>query len=110
MERVVYILGAGFSAPLDIPTVANFIARAKDLYFGEPNTYPHFKATIDDISNLGSTPTKFNTNLDDLEEVLSILQAEGDFGGKRARSRADRFVRMIRDVIGASMLPLFWAP
>ncbi|WP_175406349.1 hypothetical protein [Bacillus sp. FJAT-27264] len=29
MEKVVYILGAGFSAPLGIPVMSNFIMKAK---------------------------------------------------------------------------------
>jgi hypothetical protein len=110
MERVVYILGAGFSAPLGIPTVANFIDKAKDLYFSSPATYPYFKATIDDIDSLARTLTKFKSNLDDLEEVLSILQIESEFGGKRTLSRAKRFVRMITDVIEGAMQPLVWTP
>ena len=29
MEKVVYLLGAGFSAPLGIPVMGNFLTRSK---------------------------------------------------------------------------------
>jgi len=32
MERVVYILGAGFSAPLGLPVMNDLMIKAKDLY------------------------------------------------------------------------------
>jgi hypothetical protein len=35
-KNVVYILGAGFSAPLGIPTMRNFIDEARKLRRGNP--------------------------------------------------------------------------
>jgi hypothetical protein len=107
MERVVYILGAGFSAPLGIPTVRNFIEKARDLYFGDPGRYGHFKDVLTDITNLSRTSVMFKTPQYDLEEVLSILQAEQEFGKTSdAHERKDAFVRLIADVVNDSALPL----
>jgi len=32
MDKVVYFLGAGFSAPLGLPVTSNFIVKSKDMY------------------------------------------------------------------------------
>ena len=41
-DKIVYLLGAGFSAPLGLPLVSNFISKSKDLYFEQPGKYSHF--------------------------------------------------------------------
>ena len=33
MEKITYVLGAGFSAPLGIPVMRDFLTKSKDLYF-----------------------------------------------------------------------------
>ena len=42
MEKVVYILGAGFSAPLGLPVISNFYEKSKDLYFSDTIQYKYF--------------------------------------------------------------------
>jgi hypothetical protein len=32
VDRVVYLLGAGFSAPLGLPVMSNFLMKSKDLF------------------------------------------------------------------------------
>ncbi len=39
IQRVAYLLGAGFSAPLGLPVMSNFLAKAKDLYFEDQERY-----------------------------------------------------------------------
>jgi len=36
LEKVVYLLGAGFSAPLGLPVMSNFLEKSKDIYFADP--------------------------------------------------------------------------
>ncbi|MFC1717334.1 hypothetical protein ACFL6S_26985 [Candidatus Poribacteria bacterium] len=36
MEKVVYILGAGFSAPFGLPLMRNFYRMSKDMYERDP--------------------------------------------------------------------------
>jgi hypothetical protein len=57
MERVVYLLGAGFSAPLGIPVMSNFLTRSKDLYFTDPARFDHFKEVFDTINELSVIKT-----------------------------------------------------
>ena len=40
MNRVVYVLGAGFSAPLGIPIVRSFLEKSKDLYCADSAACP----------------------------------------------------------------------
>jgi len=41
-DHVVYILGAGFSAPLGLPVMANFLEISKDMFASDPETYRDF--------------------------------------------------------------------
>ena len=41
MERVVYLLGAGFSAPLGLPVMSNFLEKSKYMYFEESENEEH---------------------------------------------------------------------
>jgi len=43
MENVVYILGAGFSAPLSLAVISNFLMKSKDMYFSDPERFQHFQ-------------------------------------------------------------------
>ncbi len=98
MEHVVYLLGAGFSAPLGLPVVANFLLMAKDLYFGDRQRYQHFAQVFSEIANLSRIKNVLNADLYDIEEILSILQMQDHLGSK---SRESEFTQLIRDVIEA---------
>jgi len=36
MEKITYLLGAGFSVPARLPLMNNFILMAKDMYYSNP--------------------------------------------------------------------------
>jgi len=77
-EKIVFILGAGFSKPAGAPLVDEFIREAKDIYangqeelnelekrfFGEVFTY---------YSDLRKARTKIKFDIDNIEELFSIL-------------------------------------
>lgn len=42
-DKVVYLFGAGFSAPLGLPVMSNFLMKSKDLYVSDPERYRTFK-------------------------------------------------------------------
>ncbi|EFV79292.1 hypothetical protein HMPREF1013_00208 [Bacillus sp. 2_A_57_CT2] len=96
MERVVYILGAGFSAPLGIPVMSNFILKAKDLYFKEPESFSHFKKIFDLLDNMSKIKNYFQSDLYNIEEVLSILEMNDYLNGE---NNSEKFKRFISDVI-----------
>ncbi len=81
-EKVVYILGAGFSAPLGLPVMSNFLVKSKDLYFSDTDKYKHFKSVFDEINELSISKNYYSADLFNIEEILSIIEMgiflEGD--------------------------------
>ncbi len=43
MENIVYLLGVGFSAPLGLPVMGNFLEKGRDLYFTDQKKYKNFE-------------------------------------------------------------------
>ncbi len=99
MDNVVYILGAGFSAPLGLPVMSNFIEKAKDLYALDRKKYSHFDKVLTRIrEKLAYVGHYYKTNLDNIEEVLSILVMEQMVGGG-TKKEVEEYIRFLRDVI-----------
>ena len=75
MENITYFLGAGFSAPLGLPVMSDFMRKAKDLYQKEPDKYNWFKTIFEYTEeNLPKILKFYNSDLNNIEEVLSILE------------------------------------
>jgi len=96
VEKVVYFLGAGFSAPLGLPVMSNFLEKSKDMYFTAPERYEHFKRVFDRIAEYSVVKNYLDTDLFNIEEILSILEIGWELGSKRGRKE---FLRYLRDVI-----------
>ena len=96
MERVLYILGAGFSAPLGLPLVSDFLMKSKDQYFDNPTEYDHFREIFEEIDKLSVAMKFFQADLFNIEEVLSFLEMKALVSDDGLR---DRFLRYVRDVI-----------
>jgi hypothetical protein len=103
MEKIVYVLGAGFSAPLGLPVMANFLERAKDQFAEKPTEFPHFEKVFETIDRLSVSKNYYNADLFNIEEILSILEMDDQLEGN---SRRDEFVTFIRDVIKYRTPPL----
>ncbi len=103
MEKVVYFLGAGFSAPLGIPVMKNFFEKSKDMYFNDKVKYKHFIEVIDTFNEYNLIKSFYDSNLFNIEELLSILE----IGEKFQRSRLKQiFLNYISDVIKFYTYPL----
>ena len=100
MERVVYLLGAGFSAPLGIPVVGNFLQRSKDLYFENPVKWAHFKSVFDTIRELAVCKNYYSIDLFNIEDILSLLEMRSRLADEQEATTL--LVRYIADVIKAS--------
>lgn len=101
MENVVYILGAGFSAPLGLPVMSNFLDTAHNLYSENKKKYEYFDRVFKSIKNkLAYVALFYNSNLDNIEEVLSILEMERRIGNLTDKS-VNEFIKFIEDVIQA---------
>ena len=103
MKKVVYILGAGFSAPLGIPVMATFLTRAKDLYSAFPDKFGYFMDIFTRIDFLSKAKNYLQCDLFNIEEILSILEMQSYVGDT---DFTDQFTRFIADVITACT-PMF---
>jgi hypothetical protein len=96
MEKVVYLLGAGFSAPLGLPVVSNFLELSKDMFANEPAKYQHFRPIFTTIRDLSVIKTIYHTDLTNIEDILSIIEMEDGMSHSLA---PQSFTQYIRDVI-----------
>jgi len=96
MDKVVYVIGAGFSAPLGIPAMGNFLFKSKDIYFDDPDRYTHFSQVFETINKLSVTKNYYNCDLFNIEEILSIIEMNEFLEGNKLK--AD-FINYIKDVI-----------
>ena len=102
-ERIVYILGAGFSAPLGLPVMSEFLLRSKDLYFTDTERYAHFASVFKTIDRMAKAKNYYAVDLFNIEEILSLLEME-DYVGTSAHK--DAYLTYLRDVVMA-FTPLF---
>jgi hypothetical protein len=107
MEKVVYLLGAGFSAPLGLPVMSNFLTKSKDMYYENPNNYPHFQEVFDTIKEMSFIKNYFSTDLFNIEEILSILEMGEYLEGGQLK---DTFLKYISDVISHYTPPILGHP
>lgn len=96
MDKVVYILGAGFSAPLGIPTMGNFLFKSKDLYFENTEKYKYFEQVFETINKLSITKNYYDSDLFNIEEILSIIEMNQFLEGKKLKVD---FINYIKNVI-----------
>lgn len=99
MAKIVYILGAGFSAPLGIPLIRNFLSKAKDLYFTDPSKYPYFENVFRTIRDLHVCHSCYKVDLHNIEDILSLLEMTATLTGSDETRR--QFTRFIIDVISS---------
>ena len=105
MEKVVYWLGAGFSAPLEIPVMSNFLTKSKDQFAQEPEVFAHFESVFKRVDRLAKTKNFYATNLFNIEEILSLLEMNALLETDQEAFRK-LFVTYIEDVINRYTPPL----
>lgn len=96
MEKIVYLLGAGFSAPLGLPVISNFLTKSRDQYYANPEQYPHFQSVFETVQEYSYAKNYFATDLFNIEEILSILEMRVGLDGTEL---SDSFKTYISDVI-----------
>jgi len=95
MEKVVYILGAGFSAPLGLPVMDNFYSKSKDMYFNDPDKYGYFKGVIKKIDELSKIKNYYKTDLFNIEEILSILEMERYVSKRKTQKEIVNYIKAV---------------
>lgn len=96
-KRVVYFLGAGFSAPLGLPLMSNFLEMSRDLCFDKTSgDFSYFSEVFAKLRDLSVIKNYAKTNLHNIEEVLSLLEMEAF---ATDASFKDKYLTYLRDVI-----------
>ena len=95
-SKVVYILGAGFSAPLGLPVMSDFLSRSKDLYFEDSQRFKHFDKVFQEIRHMAQAKNYLDIDLFNIEQILSILDME-DYASDT--SHRDDFTKYLADTI-----------
>lgn len=95
-EKIVYFLGAGFSAPAGLPVMSNFLEKAKDIYFENPSKYKYFIQIFETIKDLSVVKNYFTADLFNIEEILSLIEMQSAVEGKKFKKA---FLDFIKDVI-----------
>jgi hypothetical protein len=95
-ENVVYLLGAGYSAPLGLPLMNNFLVKSRDMYFSAPEKYRHFEKVFKTIEELSIIKNYFSSDLFNIEEILSILEMKRQLQGEES---VETFTNYISNVI-----------
>ena len=98
MKKVVYLIGAGFSAPLGLPVMSNFLMKSKDQFFANPDKYSHFEEVFNKIKTMSVIKNYYDADLFNIEEILSILEME-DYLDFKSDSDSKKFIDYIIDVI-----------
>jgi hypothetical protein len=109
VKRVVYVLGAGFSAPLGIPTIGQFLQRAKDLLQERPSELAYFKDIFSTIQTLQVANNFYSTNTDNIEDLLTLLDFRNAISDKSDPTQVNdetQVKKFISDVITGSMTPM----
>lgn len=96
MDKIVYIIGAGFSAPLGIPTMNSFLFKPKDLYFSNVEKYRHFEQVFETINKLSIIKNYYDSDLFNIEEILSVIEMNQFLDGNKLNVG---FLDYIKDVI-----------
>ncbi len=96
MERVIYLLGAGFSAPLGIPVMNDFYAKSVEIYESNPQKYAHFDDVFKYYNEMSASSNYYSTRLANIEDLLSMLQMGRDL---EIFSRKENVTKYIADVI-----------
>ena len=95
MTKIVYLVGAGFSAPLGLPVMRDFVMKSKDMLASHPKEFGHFEKIFALIKDMNAAKSYYSADLFNIEEILSILEMSERVGGRSTK----RFIKYIVDVI-----------
>lgn len=91
-EKVVYLLGAGFSAPLGIPVMDNFFERSKDIFDENQEKYSNFEEVFSMREEFSIVRDYYKTDLLNIEEVLSILEMHDNLSDSGKKSKFKSYI------------------
>lgn len=89
MSNITYLLGAGFSAPLNIPLMNDFYRHSQKIGY---NDREHFKRIFDYWNEVSTVKHYTKINLFNIEELLSLLEMENYLKGSELLSHMQRYI------------------
>ena len=110
-EKVVYILGAGFSAQFGLPVMCNFLEKSKDMYALKGSTnlrgtdVDFFNDVYLEIDKLRRCKDFYASDMTNIEEILSLFEM-GKMLGVKSKQQID-FQNFIAEVIKYHTPPEF---
>lgn len=102
-EKVVYILGAGFSAQFGLPVMSNFLEKSKDMYALKGSTnlrgtdVDFFNDVYLEIDKLRRCKDFYASDMTNIEEILSLFEM-GKMLGVESKQQID-FQKFIAAVV-----------
>ncbi|MBI3659047.1 hypothetical protein HY230_01065 [Candidatus Acetothermia bacterium] len=101
MEKVVYFLGAGFSAPLGIPTSRGFYQKSKDLHYGDQKSFSDFGKIFEIVDReLAFVKNYYTSDQTNIEEILSILAMRDTFTGANQLELYRQYIKHVIEATG----------
>ncbi len=97
-KHIVYVLGAGFSQPLGIPTVASFLDNAQTLQQGDSQTFAYFNKIFETIKVLERAHNFYRTDRTSIEDLLTMLDLKDELAGT---TDSQLFKQFICDVVSS---------
>jgi len=111
IERVLYLLGAGFSAPLGLPVMSNFLMKSKDQFAERSSEYAFFPDVFHLVERLSKIKNVYDTDLFNIEEILSILEMESALRGEPLKQQfLDYLCAVIRHYMPTIPAPVLAQP
>lgn len=102
-EKVVYILGAGFSAQFGLPVMSNFLEKSKDMYalkealLNKEINVNFFGDVYQEIDKLRRCKDFYASDMTNIEEILSLFEM-GKMLGSQSKQQIN-FQKFIAEVI-----------
>ncbi len=91
-DKIVYITGAGFSRPLGLPLMNDFYEKSKDLYINDSERFAYFNDVFNTIKRLHHIKSFYNSDLFNIEEILSILEMWQEAGQKEKKESINKYI------------------
>ena len=91
-KNVVYILGAGFSAPFGIPVMRDFIDEARKIRRRGKKEFSYFDRVIKMVQDTVSAEKYFRHDSRNIEEAFSLLEMRDTLAGSNEKEELIRFI------------------
>lgn len=100
-DKNVYILGAGISAPAGAPLISNFLDKIQEIYekpqlLPDTSEHDHFKRVLDYRDKISTIRRKIKCNLENIEELLGLLEADIAWGNEDKTLKYDYIYTILK--------------